>query len=131
MVSGVASTLPNLAVKPKRRGQSLVELPLISPSIADRLARRAPNSYMLSGKQMEEAMGMLIIRHKVKDYGKWRPMLPTGWDRLSTYPTRWPDATRTIAEVITDWSGNPNAALCPKHAAELEALLTGTSDHIR
>lgn len=29
------------------------ELPLISPSIADRLARRAPNSYMLSGKQME------------------------------------------------------------------------------
>jgi glutamate synthase (NADPH/NADH) small chain len=36
-----------------RRGQSLVELPLISPSIADRLARRAPNSYMLSGKQME------------------------------------------------------------------------------
>ena len=74
MVSGVASTLPNLAAKPKRRGQSLVELPLISPSIADRLARRAPNSYMLSGKQMEEAMGMLIIRHKVKDYGKWRPM---------------------------------------------------------
>jgi hypothetical protein len=39
--------------KPKRRGQSLVELPLISPSIADRLARRAPNSYMLSGKQIE------------------------------------------------------------------------------
>lgn len=74
MVSGVASTLPNLAAKPKRRGQSLVELPLINPSIADRLARRAPNSYMLSGKQMEEAMGMLIIRHKVKDYGKWRPM---------------------------------------------------------
>jgi hypothetical protein len=32
MVSGVASTLPNLAAKPKRRGQSLVELPLISPS---------------------------------------------------------------------------------------------------
>jgi hypothetical protein len=61
MVSGVASTLPNLAAKPKRRGQSLVELPLISPSIADRLARRAPNSYMLSGKQMEEAMGILII----------------------------------------------------------------------
>jgi hypothetical protein len=29
---------------------------------------------MLSGKPMEEAMGMLIIRHKVKDYGKWRPM---------------------------------------------------------
>jgi len=33
-----------------------------------------PNSYILSGKQMEEAMGMLIIRHKVKDYDKWRPM---------------------------------------------------------
>jgi hypothetical protein len=29
---------------------------------------------MLSGKRMEEAMGMLIIRHKVKDYDKWRPM---------------------------------------------------------
>jgi len=23
---------------------------------------------------MEEAMGMLIIRHRVKDYDKWRPM---------------------------------------------------------
>jgi hypothetical protein len=29
-------------------------------------------SYMLSGKQMKEAMGM-IIRHKVMDYGQWRP----------------------------------------------------------
>ena len=33
-----------------------------------------PSSYILSGKQMEEAMGMLIIRHKVKDYDQWRPM---------------------------------------------------------
>jgi hypothetical protein len=37
-------------------------------------SRRAPSSYILSGKQMEEAMGMLIIRHKVKDYDQWRPM---------------------------------------------------------
>jgi hypothetical protein len=29
---------------------------------------------MLSGKQMEEAMGMMIIRHKVRDYGQWRPI---------------------------------------------------------
>jgi hypothetical protein len=29
---------------------------------------------MLSGKQKEEAMGTMIIRHKVKDYGKWRPV---------------------------------------------------------
>jgi hypothetical protein len=28
---------------------------------------------MLSGR-MEGAMRMLIIRHKVKDYSKWRPM---------------------------------------------------------
>ena len=41
---------------------------------APSISRRAPNSYMLSGKQVEEAMGMLIIRHKVKDYGEWRPM---------------------------------------------------------
>jgi hypothetical protein len=31
-------------------------------------------SYMLSGKQTEEAMGMMIIRHKVRDYGQWRPI---------------------------------------------------------
>jgi hypothetical protein len=31
-------------------------------------------SYMLSGKQTEEAMGMMIIRHKVRDYGQWRPV---------------------------------------------------------
>ena len=29
---------------------------------------------MLSGKQTEEAMGMMIIRHKVRDYGQWRPI---------------------------------------------------------
>jgi hypothetical protein len=29
---------------------------------------------MLSGKQKEGTMGMMIIRHKVKDYGKWRPV---------------------------------------------------------
>ena len=44
---------------PKPRGKAKAPRPitcrtsLISPSIADRLARRAPNSYMLSGKQME------------------------------------------------------------------------------
>jgi hypothetical protein len=66
---------------PKPRGKAKAPRPITCrtaidqpPSIADRLARRAPNSYMLSGKQMEEAMGMLIIRHKVKDYDKWRPM---------------------------------------------------------
>ena len=31
-------------------------------------------SYMLSGQQTEEAMGMMIIRHKVRDYGQWRPI---------------------------------------------------------
>jgi hypothetical protein len=49
--------------------------------------------------------------------------MPTGWDRLGTHLVRWPDATRTIAEVVTDRSSERNAALCPKHAAELEALL--------
>jgi hypothetical protein len=28
---------------------------------------------MLSTEKAEEAMGLLIIRHKVKDYGTWRP----------------------------------------------------------
>ncbi|HAH64473.1 MAG TPA: cyclase [Rhizobiales bacterium] len=31
-------------------------------------------SYMLSGKQKEGTMGMMIIRHKVRDYGQWRPI---------------------------------------------------------
>ena len=26
------------------------------------------------GKQKEDAMGMMIIRHKVRDYGQWRPI---------------------------------------------------------
>jgi hypothetical protein len=99
MVSGVASTLPNLAAKPKRRGQSLVE---VSPSIADRLARRAPNSHMLSGTQMEEAMGMLIIRHKVKDYGKWRPM----FDKHSLMQK----AALTIIFEVADHIGHPIAS---------------------
>jgi hypothetical protein len=29
---------------------------------------------MLSRKQKEGAMGMMIIRHKVRDYGQWRPI---------------------------------------------------------
>jgi hypothetical protein len=28
---------------------------------------------MLNAKQKEDAMGMMIIRHKVRDYGEWRP----------------------------------------------------------
>jgi len=36
--------------------------------------RRAVASDMLGPKQGEGAMGMLIVRHKVKDYGKWRPV---------------------------------------------------------
>jgi hypothetical protein len=28
---------------------------------------------MLSGKQKEDSMGTMIIRHKVRDYGQWRP----------------------------------------------------------
>jgi hypothetical protein len=29
---------------------------------------------MLNGKHKENAMGMMIIRHKVRDYGQWRPI---------------------------------------------------------
>src|SRR6476661_8898937 len=28
----------------------------------------------ISGKQREDGMGMMIIRHKVRDYGEWRPI---------------------------------------------------------
>jgi hypothetical protein len=28
----------------------------------------------ISGKQREDAMGMMIVRHKVRDYGQWRPI---------------------------------------------------------
>jgi hypothetical protein len=31
-------------------------------------------SYRFSGKQKENAMGMMIVRHKVRDYGQWRPV---------------------------------------------------------
>jgi hypothetical protein len=37
------------------------------------LASVGLTSYMLSGKQKEDSMGMMIIRHKVRDYGQWRP----------------------------------------------------------
>src|SRR6478672_7094615 len=30
--------------------------------------------YRISWKQREDAMGMMIIRHKVRDYGLWRPV---------------------------------------------------------
>jgi hypothetical protein len=29
---------------------------------------------MFNGKHKEIAMGMMIIRHKVRDYGQWRPI---------------------------------------------------------
>jgi hypothetical protein len=28
----------------------------------------------ISGNQREDAMGMMIVRHKVRDYGQWRPI---------------------------------------------------------
>jgi hypothetical protein len=28
----------------------------------------------LVGKQREDATGMMIVRHKVRDYGQWRPI---------------------------------------------------------
>jgi hypothetical protein len=28
----------------------------------------------INGKQREGAMGMMIVRHKVRDYGEWRPI---------------------------------------------------------
>jgi hypothetical protein len=28
----------------------------------------------IDGKQREGAMGMMIVRHKVRDYGEWRPI---------------------------------------------------------
>src|SRR6478736_10073839 len=61
-----------------------------------------PNSYMLRGKQMEEAMGMLIIRHKVKDYGKWRPM----FDKHSLMQK----AALTIIFEVADHIGHPIAS---------------------
>ncbi len=39
-------------------------------------------SYMHGGKQKEDSMGMMIIRHKVRDYGQWRPI----FDRQDTTP---------------------------------------------
>jgi hypothetical protein len=57
---------------------------------------------MLSGKQMEEAMGVLIIRHKVKDYGKWRPM----FDKHSLMQK----AALTIIFEVADHIGHPIAS---------------------
>src|SRR5262245_1069231 len=30
--------------------------------------------HRISRKQREDAMGMMIVRHKVRDYGQWRPI---------------------------------------------------------
>jgi hypothetical protein len=35
---------------------------------------QAAIDYKISGKQREDAMGMMIVRHKVRDYGQWRPI---------------------------------------------------------
>ena len=51
---------------------------------------------------MEEAMGMLIIRHKVKDYGKWRPM----FDKHSLMQK----AALTIIFEVADHIGYPIAS---------------------
>lgn len=64
----------NASKEPIRPHQQLVTVIIRGRSPRTLHFASCPNSYMLSGKQMEEAMGMLIIRHKVKDYGKWRPM---------------------------------------------------------
>ena len=64
----------NASKEPIRPHQQLVTVIIRGRSPRTLHFASCPNSYMLSGKQMEEAMGMLIIRHKVKDYGEWRPM---------------------------------------------------------
>ena len=40
-------------------------------------------------------MGTLIIRHKVKDYGKWRPM----YDREPSAEVSWPNQSTRISLV--------------------------------
>jgi hypothetical protein len=37
--------------------------------------QRTSTTSKTDGKQKEDAMGMMIIRHKVRDYGQWRPIL--------------------------------------------------------
>jgi hypothetical protein len=51
------------------------------PGQPDQRARSGENesgyqrtSTKRDGKQKEDAMGMMIIRHKVRDYGQWRPI---------------------------------------------------------
>jgi hypothetical protein len=36
--------------------------------------QRTSTTSKTDGKQKEDAMGMMIIRHKVRDYGQWRPI---------------------------------------------------------
>src|SRR5256884_3250397 len=38
------------------------------------LRRRRLTTSKTDGKQKEDAMGMMIVRHKVRDYGQWRPI---------------------------------------------------------
>jgi hypothetical protein len=47
---------------------------LISDRDSDPNIFRLTIHYRISGKQREDAMGMMIVRHKVRDYGQWRPI---------------------------------------------------------
>ena len=57
--------------------------------------------------------------------------MPAGWTWLITYWAPWPDATRTIADVVTDQFCKRDAAICPRHSAELEALLRDIGGRLR
>jgi hypothetical protein len=48
---------------------------------------------------------------------------PAGWVNLLVWWSRRPEPERTIGWVVSGPSCKHDAALCPKHAAELEGLL--------
>ena len=49
--------------------------------------------------------------------------MPIGWINLLTWWSPWPEPELTIAEVAFEPACQRDAALCPAHAAELEAQL--------
>jgi hypothetical protein len=63
--------------------------------------------------------------------GSFQGEMPAGWTWLITYWAPWPDATRTIAEVVMDQFCKRDAAICPKHSAELETLLRDIGGRLR
>jgi hypothetical protein len=57
--------------------------------------------------------------------------MPSGWVNLVTWWAKEPDPWRTVIDICSDPHCQRDATLCPKHAAELEAMLTDIGNQLK